>query len=98
MNLRTETELAGLEATPMRSDAKLACEIEFELCAKQDARTVPEIRQELKQLLGNREAHRLLAKYEHKVLRDSGGKNQRYLVDGAGATLTLAQRKNVAPM
>ena len=92
-----EPELADLEETPERSSAKLACEIEFELCDKQDARTVPEIRQELKQLLGNGEAHRLLAKYQHKVLRDSCGKNQRYLVDSAGATLTLAQRKNVAP-
>ena len=74
----------------------VSCDVALEPCARQDAKTAAQIRIELVLLLGKEAAGRLLATYQAKPLRDGRGGVQRFLVDSAGVTLTLAHRKNVA--
>jgi hypothetical protein len=94
----SEPEPACLGEARQRSEAELVCEVTLEPCPKQDARTAAAIRKEVRLLLGKDAGDHLLATCQEKILRDGRGGVQRFLVDSAGATLTLVQRKNVAPM
>jgi hypothetical protein len=66
-------------------------------CARQDAETATYIRQALQQQCGDDVAAAILGQHQQKVMRDRNGELQRYWVDATGATLRLAQPKNVAP-
>lgn len=93
----SEPEPACLEAAQPNSEAELACEVALKPCARQDAKTAAQIRKEAVLLLGKKAAGCLLANCHGKPLRDGRGGVQRFLVNSAGATLTLVHRKNVAP-
>lgn len=94
---QSEPEPACLEAAQPSSEAELACKVALKPCARQDAKTPAQIRKEAVLLLGKKAADCLLADCQEKILRDGRGGVQRFLVDSAGATLTLVHRKNVAP-
>jgi hypothetical protein len=59
-------------------------------CAKCDAGSAHSITEALRKKLRQEAAAALLKQYKQAVMRDSEGRNMRYWVDGAGATVKLA--------